>query len=165
MNPEQSTRTTYNQQTNQQYNDNRSLHASRSKATFNGPIHGYIERVTGSGTVVAYSHVTYLEPGSSETTLVSTPPPPSSSIPDAPQFARAIESAPEVEGGEAAPDDHWEPLISPSIPLPIERSVLETEFRQLSPEGQAYIRYLLKRYEKQYEEAQKNEQAGETDQR
>lgn len=61
MNSRQPINMTYNQQTNQQFNDRKSLTTSRTKMIFNGPVHGYIERVTGSGPVVAYSQVTYVE--------------------------------------------------------------------------------------------------------
>jgi len=41
-------------------------------------------------------------------------------------------------------------LISPSIPLPIDRSVLETELQRVSPEMQRYIKHLLRQYEESY---------------
>jgi hypothetical protein len=50
----------YNRQTNNHNNVRLDLHASR---TFNGPVHTYIENVTGDGSFVACSQVTYVEPG------------------------------------------------------------------------------------------------------
>lgn len=148
MNSRQPINMTYNQQTNQQFNDRRSLTTSRTKMIFNGPVHGYIERVTGSGPVVAYSQVTYVEhtlPNAEQTSFPATP-----------QTRLPIESA--WEDDEDIPDDST-PLISPSIPLPIDRNVLETEFRTMSPAMQKYVRHLLRQYEQSYIEAQKNGQA------
>src|SRR5258705_158942 len=71
MNSRQPINVTYNRQTNNQYHDGRSLHASRTKMIFNGPIHGYIEHVTGEGPVIAYSEVTYVEHGYGKPNLLS----------------------------------------------------------------------------------------------
>jgi hypothetical protein len=45
----------YNQQTNNQDSERGSLPASR---TFNGPVHNYVEHVTGEGSFVACAQVT-----------------------------------------------------------------------------------------------------------
>jgi len=53
----------YNQQTNNQFNNRRSFYSSTTKMVFNGPIHGFIDNVTGEGPVIAYSEVTYVDRG------------------------------------------------------------------------------------------------------
>jgi hypothetical protein len=199
MNSRQPIHMTHYQQTNNQFNDRRSVHTSSTKMVFNGPIHGYIEHVTGEGPVIAYSEVTYVErgyKGFSKTNMV--PEQTTSSfhckhyhhhdyqlrlIEDMSASAASclpIRNTSEIDRREGASLGQLSPslrcfqmlncwwtdastLISPSIPLPIERSVLESEFQQVSPEMQRYIKYLLHQYEKSYTESQK--MAGETDQR
>ncbi len=61
MNSRQQIHLAYNQQTNNQFNSRRSLHTSTTKMIFNGPIHGFIDHVSGEGQVIAYSEVTYVD--------------------------------------------------------------------------------------------------------